>query len=71
MILLNENKKGLVSISNDKNKEIIFKENSLKEAIKLIYNAYFEYDETIEETKTKEEEKNDLITEEIVENKTI
>lgn len=71
IILLNENKKDLVSISNDVNRDIIFKKDSLKEAIELIYNAYFEYDETIEEIKTKEEEKNDLITEEIVENKTI
>ena len=49
MILLNEHKKDLVSISNDKNKEIIFKKDSLKEAIELIYNTYFEYDETIKE----------------------
>lgn len=77
MILLNENKKDLVSISNDKNKEIIFIKDSLKEAIELIYNTYFEYDETNEDenenkTETKNKtEKNDLITEEIVENKTI
>ena len=49
----------------------------MDKAIELIYNAYFEYDETNEDedednTKTENKtEKNNLTTEEIVENKTM
>lgn len=79
MILLKENKKNLVSVSKDGNQQIIFLKDSTDKAIELIYNTYFEYDETNEdedEDKTEDKtttenktEKNDLITEEIVENK--
>jgi len=47
IILLNENNKDLVTVSNDKNKNIIFKTNEdiLNQSIDIIYNAYFEYDD--------------------------
>ena len=48
--LLQENKRNdLITVSNDKNKDILIKSEKADETIKLIYNQYYEYNEIIDE----------------------